>query len=271
MPFTELPLLWLALLADVAAGVIAIVAQVLGRRPQRTVLLLLTAGVMLLAAAIALRWVRIGYGPFATMFEILLSNIWSLSLAFTLAYWRLPPIRPSATVVVPILFTMMAWLLVTDPAGSRLPPTFDTIWLYIHIGFGKVFLGAVLIAVGLAGVILLRRFGGREKRFARMPNDASLDELAYRFMAIGLIFDTLMLVAGAIWAQDAWGRYWGWDPLETSAFLTWLFLALALHLRVTIRPNPVISAAMVLLVFGMGFLTFFGVPFMSAAPHKGTF
>ena len=101
---------------------------------------------------------------------------------------------------------------------------------------------------------------------ARLPRPEALEELAFRFMAIGFVFETLMLVSGAIWAQDAWGRYWAWDPLETWAFLTWLSLAAFLHARVAFRIGPRASALMILGVFALAFLTFFGVPFVSTAP-----
>jgi ABC-type transport system involved in cytochrome c biogenesis permease subunit len=78
-----------------------------------------------------------------------------------------------------------------------------------------------------------------------------------------------MLIVGAVWAQDAWGRYWAWDPLETWAFATWLALALVLHARATFRPAPRWHGAMLIAVFVLAFLTFFGVPFISTAPHKG--
>jgi len=79
----------------------------------------------------------------------------------------------------------------------------------------------------------------------------------------------LMLVAGAVWAQDAWGRYWAWDPLETWAFVTWLTLAGFLHARASLKLAPAAGAAMIMAVFVVAFLTFFGVPFVSMAPHKG--
>jgi ABC-type transport system involved in cytochrome c biogenesis permease subunit len=88
-------------------------------------------------------------------------------------------------------------------------------------------------------------------------------------MALALVFDSLMLITGAIWAQDAWGRYWAWDPLETSSFITWILLAFALHLRVTYRSSPRQGAWMAITVFLLAFITFFGVPFVSTAPHKG--
>ncbi|HGG59005.1 MAG TPA: hypothetical protein ENK26_03690 [Gammaproteobacteria bacterium] len=264
----ETLILWLALIAYVLAGTLAIVGAVMGRRPARAVLLFLVVGLMLHTLSLGMRWQRIGHGPYVTMFEILSSNIWSLTLIFTLAYWRIRAIRPAAAVVMPLIFMMMAWMLLMHPGEGHLPSTYDTIWLYIHILMGKVFFGSVLVALALALVILIRRVAG-SGRFARMPNDRSLDELAYRFMALGFIFDSLMLVAGAIWAQDAWGRYWSWDPLETWAFLTWLMLGFAIHFRLTMEPSPRVSAVLVAMVFTLGFLTFFGIPFISMAPHKG--
>ncbi len=265
----ELQILWAGIVAYVASGSLAIVALLMGKRPERSVLALMALGLALHTAAIALRWERLGHGPFITMFEILSSNVWSLMLAFALAYWRIPKIRPAAAVVMPILFIMMGWLMLSHPGEGHFPPTYRTVWLYIHIGFGKVFLGAVLVAVGLAGVILLRRAGIGVSRLTRLPDDRRLDELAFRFMAVGLVFETLMLVAGAIWAQDAWGRYWAWDPLETWAFLTWLTLVFTIHARLAFKIQPATHATMIMAVFGLAFLTFFGVPFISTSPHKG--
>ncbi len=177
--------------------------------------------------------------------------------------------RPAAAVVMPVLFLLMGWLLVTRPDAGHLPPTYHTAWLYVHVVLGKIFLGAVLVAVGISGIILLRGAGIALSRFAALPADARLEDLAFRFMIVGFVFQTLMLIAGAIWAQDAWGRYWAWDPLETWAFMTWLALAFFIHLRATTKIAPHVCATAVMTVFVLAFLTFFGVPFISTAPHKG--
>lgn len=265
----ELRILWAAVVTYVLGGSLAIFGVVLKKRPERAVLALVVLGLLLHTISLGVRWERLGHGPFITLFEILSSNLWSLTLAFVLAYWRIPQIRPAAAILMPILFVMMGWLMLSHPGEGHFPPTYRTPWLYIHIGFGKVFLGAVLVAVGISGVILLRSAGIGVEKFARLPDNARLDELAFRLMAVGLIFETLMLVAGAIWAQDAWGRYWAWDPLETWAFLTWLALAFALHARITFKTRPQTGAVMIIAVFVLAFLTFFGVPFISTSPHKG--
>lgn len=265
----ELQALWAALVLYVIAGSVAIFGVVLRRKPERAVLALLFLGLALQTASIAMRWERIGHGPYITMFEILSSNIWSLLLVYTLAYWRIPAIRPTAAAVMPIMFVMMGWMLMSNPYDGHAPSTYHTIWLFIHIGFAKVFMGTVLVAVGISAIILLRQSRYHGGRFTRLPDDKRLDELSFRFMAIGLIFESLMLIAGAIWAQDAWGRYWNWDPLETWSFLTWLFLIFSLHLRVAYKTTPRTSALLVMAVFILAFLTFFGVPFISTSPHKG--
>jgi cytochrome c-type biogenesis protein CcsB len=265
----ELQWLWGAVLAYIGAGTLAIVAVVMNRRPERAILALIAAGLAMHTVSIVLRWVRLDHGPFVTLFEILSSNVWSLTLVFAIAYWRVRAVRPAAAVVMPVLFVLMGWLLVASPDEGRLPPTYHTLWLYVHVAFGKIFLGSVLVAVGVSGLVLLRSAGLASARLAALPDDARLDELAFRFMVLGFVFETLMLIAGAIWAQDAWGRYWAWDPLETWSFLTWLALAFFLHLRVTFRLAPRFGAGAIIVVFMLAFLTFFGVPFVSTAPHKG--
>jgi ABC-type transport system involved in cytochrome c biogenesis permease subunit len=265
----ELRLLWAALIGYVLAGSLSIIAVVFRKKPERAILGLLTAALALHALSLGLRWDRLGHGPFVSMFEILSSNVFSLLTVFAIAYWRVRPIRPVAAVVMPVMFIMMGWMLMQPPEQQPLPSTYHTIWLYIHIGFGKVFLGAVLIAVGISAVILGRRTARGSSWFANLPGDEPLSELSFRFMALGLVFDSLMLIAGAIWAQDAWGRYWAWDPLETWAFITWLIMVLSIHARLAYRIAPRAGAVLIITAFVVAFLTLFGVPFVSAVPHKG--
>lgn len=252
-----------------AGGAAATLALASGRAAGLQVPGLLGVAVLLHAAALGMRWERLGQGPFITMHEILSSNIWSLTLVYTLAAWRYAVLRPMAAVAMPIVFLMMAWMLAVDPSGGHQPATYRTAWLYVHVGFGKLFLGCVLVAVAISGIVLLRRAGLALAATGSLPDDARLERLAFRFMVAGFLFESMMLVAGAIWAQDAWGRYWAWDPLETWAFVTWLALAAFLHARASFTMSPALGAGIVMGVFVVAFLTFFGVPFVSVAPHKG--
>lgn len=275
----ELPWLWAGLacyaLATFAAFRSVRVAHVSPagatavRGQENTVLTLLIVGVALLTISLAERWVRIGHGPFVNLFELLVSQLFSLGLVFLVAYWRFPVLRPTAVIVLPILWVLGLWVLILEPAAVPNPPTYFNNWKWAHVGFGKFFLAFSLIGTGFAGVILLRRFE-RCRRFLRvLPDDDVLDNHAWRFMLLALVFDSLMLIAGAVWAQDAWGRYWAWDPLETSAFINWLALGLALHVRLTYRVPTRWSAAVIVGLFVFAFFTYFGAPFYSEAAHKG--
>ena len=147
-----------------------------------------------------------------------------------------------------------------------LPPTFDNGWLWLHVGSGKVFLGLCMIAT--AGSILLlagsRLPAGLQGRL--QPLEAGI----WPVFALAFLAHSFMLIAGAVWAHSAWGRYWAWDPLETWSLITWLAMALLLHLRVTYRRMPEFASWLgVISIYALAFLTFFGVPFVSEAPHKG--
>jgi len=233
---------------------------------HRVVLAPLAIGAALLCMAVLERWLRLGHGPFLSLYELLLSNLLTLGLLYALAYWRVPQVRPGAVVVLPILLLLAVWTLSLSPDATRLPPTYDNPWLWIHVSMGKIFLAACLIATGNAGILLGRAWRRRSQADAQLP---ALDAVAWRFMALAFVFDSLMLLAGAAWARDAWGRFWDWDPLETWAFVTWLILGTVLHLRITWDLRPWIGWLLIVAVFVLAVLTFFGVPFVSVAAHKG--
>lgn len=265
--------LWAALIAYVISGIIAIVILVLSKqstdKQENIILALMFFGVLLHTASIGLRWERLGHLPVNNAFEAISANVWGMMLALALAYWRIKLVRPAAAVALPVVFLLMGWMMLIPNHDSMYPPSYDTIWLIIHIVFYKFFLGFALVALGVSSVILMRHFDIWADRFNRMPGNDSLDNLSYRFMALCLIFNTLGIIAGAIWAQDAWGRYWAWDPLETWSFLTWLFIVFSLHLRVTWKISVVVNALMTIAVFVIAFLTFFGIPFISKVVHQG--
>jgi len=275
---TELPWLWAGLGAYALATFIVMrgvrmrggtAGAAINHAYENQVLLLLAAGVLLLAAAITVRWARIGHGPFVNLFELLISQLFSLGLIFGFTYWRFPMIRPAAVVALPLMWILGLWVLLLEPTATPLPPTYSNNWLWAHVGFGKIFLGFCMVGTALAGTILLRGFPRMATWFRNLPSDAVLDHFAWRFMLLAFIFHTLMLVAGAVWAQDAWGRYWSWDALETSAFLTWLALGGAIHARLAYRIPIRGAAVFICIVFVLAFLTYFGAPFYSEAAHKG--
>jgi ABC-type transport system involved in cytochrome c biogenesis permease subunit len=233
---------------------------------------LLVLAVVTSGAAIALRWYSLGQGPFFTLYEILLSNLFSLALVYVALFIRVPAVSQGALPVMVLLLLIGAWCLTEPAVHAPLPESYDNPWLWVHVGLGKLFLGLCLAATGVAvtrlGCWLLQRAAGPGGGGRRHPEDS----IVWRLLSIAFVFESLMLVAGAVWAHDAWGRYWSWDSLETWALVTWLSLGALLHARLAYRSLPPVAGYLgTIIVFTLAFLTFFGVPFLSDAPHKGAF
>lgn len=255
--------IWLYL----GAGVIAVVLSDARALRDRAVMTLLALGLILHTASIALRWQWHGHGPYVDLFEILSSNVWSLHLILLLVCLAYRPARSALPTALPVLSILTLWLMVTPAKDTVVPVTYNTVWLPVHLVLGKIFLGLVVVAVGLSLVVILRRFAGR--MFAAQPASPVIEQTAHRIMLLAVVFQTLMLIAGAAWARDAWGRYWAWDPLESWAFLTWVAMLAYLHWRPRNQGLVTANSLLVVGVYVIAFFTFFGVPFISTAPHKG--
>jgi ABC-type transport system involved in cytochrome c biogenesis permease subunit len=252
-------------LAAFAAATVRAWSRTPGGAPPRDLPWWWLLGAGLIALVIAERWMRLGYGPFSTLYEVLLSNLFSLGLLYAIAYLLVPRIREGAPVAAAVFAVMAVWAAWVPREATFLPVTYENPWLWVHVTVGKFFLAASLIAASLALAVNVGLAPGPGQR---APDAAAAEQTAWRFLALAFVFHSLMLIAGAAWAQDAWGRFWAWDPLETWSFLTWLTMALALHWRVT-RPGHPLQRWLPVLVFVIAFITFFGVPFVSEAPHKG--
>ena len=213
-----------------------------------------------LGVAIGGRWVRESQGPFLTMYDVLLSNIFSLALVFLIATRMSEVAAAVSRLVIPLLLIMSIWMSMVSPDAVPLPATFDNYWLWVHVLSGKVFLGLCMVCAAAA-----------MQRLALSGRGLSEDDSpiwSMYFMAF--IFHTVMLVAGSAWAHSAWGRYWSWDTLETSTLATWLLIGGTLHARVTFKSIPArVALTLVVVSFVLAFLTFFGLPFLSIGPHKG--
>lgn len=215
--------------------------------------------VVCLAAAIGLRWAASGQGPFLTLYEILLSSAFSLGLVLAVARVLSPRADFTTVPVLSILAGLGVWALTASRDVVPLPPTFENPWLWVHVTAGKLFLGACLLAA--AGSLTLAIEGAAA--------DDARDGFVWRAARVAFLFEGVMLWSGAVWADDAWGRYWGWDPLETSALFTWLALGALLHARLAFALPSWAARVWMCSVFAAAVLTFFGVPFLSLAPHKG--
>jgi len=241
-----------------------------GRRSFALPVGLLAAVVLALATAIAIRWVRESQGPFLTLYDILLSNIFSLGAVSLYMIWRHRHLQMTLLLSGPLLMLMGIWLVRVPSQAVPLPATFENYWLWLHVLSGKVFLGVCLVSASSAGLLLLARFAPRSRLAIYLAARPEIRTAVWSSLFLAFVFHSLMLLAGSVWAHSAWGRYWSWDPLETWTLATWIVLGGILHARATFKNMPdTLGYGLVVGVFALAFLTFLGVPFLSIAPHKG--
>lgn len=195
-------------------------------------------GFVLLFAGVITRGVSAGRVPWGNMYEFSITG----ALAFTAAY--LAALRKydlrwlGLLVSISVLLTLGTAVTVLYVPSSPLVPALKSPWLVIHVSTaiisGGVFLLANVIAAAYLYLDNMESKGERNVWAKRLPSLEVLDQLSYRLVAFVFPLWTFSVIAGAIWAEAAWGRYWGWDPKETWAFITWVAYAAYLHARVTV-------------------------------------
>ena len=223
-------------------------------------------------AAIIIRWLAAGHGPYMAKHEVLLSMSWIAVAIFYL--WQRREERAGqalAVVVLPLAFLMLAVGLFADPAIRRQPPSLRSIWLVIHVLFNKIAASSLLIAVGAAALYLIKDKKPQWRIAHRLPALPDLDRITRQWVGFGFLFWTITIAAGAIWANEAWGRYWDWDPIETWSLITWLCFGLYLHGRRFFAWRGQKAAWLVIVCFTVSILTLFLVPFLPGSLHSEYF
>lgn len=213
------------------------------RRAGGIALSTFTAGTLLLLAGIVTRGLAAGRAPWANMYEFTLVSVFIAAAVF-LGIQRKHDVRYLGTFLagLSVLFLFLALtVLYLEPASVQ--PALQNYWLVIHVSIatsavGLSTVGAVVSAVQLVKDRYVSR--GTEPRAAwarrevgSLPAPALLERLAYRVNAVAFVMWTFTLVSGAIWAEHAWGRFWGWDAKEVWTFVTWVIYAAYLHARAT--------------------------------------
>ena len=184
---------------------------------------------VLLTAYLIIRSIETGYGPFTNQHEFAVSFVWGILAAY-LVFEKLYNVRPLSLIVLPVAAAMTLYAMSLE-TGVRplLPALQNNLLLTLHVGAAMLAYGAACVSFG-AAVLYLTHPRIPFKKL--LPRREMLDEIGYRAAVVTFPLLTLMLVLGAIWADTAWGRYWGWDPKETAALVTWLIYAGYLHARV---------------------------------------
>ncbi|RIJ69900.1 c-type cytochrome biogenesis protein CcsB [Nakamurella silvestris] len=178
-------------------------------------------------------------------------------------------------VMLPIaLLAILSGTVLYVPAGE-LMASLNNYWLVIHVTAISISSGVLLFS-GIASVLyLIRERGDRQGKvfqetsvWAKLPTTDALDRIAYRTAIIAFPVYTFAVVAGALWAEVAWGRYWGWDPKEIGAFMTWVVYACYLHARATAGWRGRRAAWISMLGFATVIFNLFFVNFVTTGLHS---
>jgi cytochrome c-type biogenesis protein CcsB len=179
-----------------------------------------------------LRGLSAGRVPWANMYEFALTGIAVIVGVFVLSrVWR---DLNFLGVFISGLATVFLGVATVNfyVAPTPLPPALQSYWLVIHVFVATLATGLFALGSGLSILQLIKE--RRDNGFLRsLPSTVALEDLAYRVGVIGFIFWTFTLIAGAIWAEHAWGRYWGWDTKEVWTFVIWVIYAGYIHARAT--------------------------------------
>ena len=226
-------------------------------------------------AGVLFRGLSVHRVPWANMYEFSCAA----SLAMSLAYLVLLVLRKKVrwiglpvTVIVLLTLGIAYTLLYTD--AEELVPALNSYWLYIHVTSAVISTGAFGVAT-VATILYLVKSANEQgsiprwsNTLSRLPSSVALDRTAYRVIAFIFPLWTFAIMAGAIWAEKAWGRYWGWDPKETWSFIVWVVYAAYLHARATHGWKGKAAAYVALAAFACVLFNYFGVNTLLTGKHS---
>ena len=213
--------------------------------------------------------------PWGNMYEFAVAGAFGVS-AIYLVLLRKYSLRWLGVFVTgfEVVVLMLAVLLLYVPAGP-LVPALHSYWLVIHVVAAVIATGAFTVGAMASALYLVKARAERRTDasstgyVARLPKAAVLDRVAYRVHAFGFpVWTFAALVAGPIWAEYAWGRYWGWDPKEVWAFITWVVYAAYLHARATAGWRGKGAAVIALIGFATLMFNFVGINLFGSGLHS---
>lgn len=243
--------------------------------------LILLMGLATLTVSITLRWIAVGHGPYLGRYEALGSYAWVLLAVFILLQLQFKGIWRVGAIVAGGTFLFLGAGVLSTSAPQFESPALRSAWLWIHVGMAKLAVAAFVssAAVSLAHIRISRRV-----RLATDTNieaagdytyddngedvsDHRLERLAVRLVSLGFLVLAVVIGAGALWANTAWGAYWSWDPIETWALSTWLMYGLLLHAHRMWRLSGARWAVLNATALGSSTALFLIMRYITLSPH----
>ena len=224
---------------------------------------------ILMTVGLIFRWYISGHAPWSDAYESIIYVAWA-TVFFGLAFGRKSNLTVASTAFVAAIILWVAnqnWL---DPSIANLQPVLDSYWLMIHVAvivasYGPFTLGMILGATSLL-LMLLTTKGNFKKMDLNIKELTTITEMA---LTVGLVMLTIGNFLGGQWANESWGRYWGWDPKETWALISIMVYAFVIHMRLVpgLRGRWFFNV-MAIFAFASIMMTYFGVNFYLTGLHS---
>lgn len=199
---------------------------------------LLILGALLHLSALVLRGLATSRVPWGNMYEYIMAVCFVAVVAWLVVIRKSPVRHLTSFVLLPVVILMFVGGTMLYAVAAPVQPALQSYWLVIHVSAAIIASGVFLVP-GVASIMYLIRTAheANPAKFAKfapkLPESDALDRIAYRTTVFAFPVFTFGVLCGAVWAEAAWGRFWGWDPKETVAFIAWVIYAAYLHSRAT--------------------------------------
>ncbi len=247
-----------------------------------------------IALQLIFRWSISGHFPISNLYESLYFLVWGISLGQLLIEREYQsPIIPSISIPIQLLTIAFACFVLPEDLklSSNLVPALRSSWLIMHVSvvmlsYAALIIGSLLSASvlfinknqplqirssssGIGGFKITNSYSLKNiMQPIEFSHSEELDTLSYRSILVGFVLLTLGLISGAVWANEAWGSWWSWDPKETWAFISWLFYAAYLHMRISKGWQGRRPALLATTGFFVVLICYIGVNFLGIGLHS---
>nr|UAD84126.1 heme attachment to plastid cytochrome c [Gracilaria changii] len=237
-----------------------------------------------LSISLTLRWIYNGYFPLSNLYESLIFLAWGLSfLQLVLERKNKSPFIGAITTPIGLFTIGFASISLPDTMKQAAPlvPALRSNWLMMHVSIMMISYAALILG-SLLSILFLVLYTIRNTRINQINSNSnysiqqlsrinllqSIDNLSYRIIGLGFPLLTVGIIAGAVWANEAWGSYWSWDPKETWALITWLVFAAYLHSRLNKAWQGKKPAILASVGFVVVWICYLGVNFLGQGLHS---
>jgi cytochrome c-type biogenesis protein CcsB len=229
---------------------------------------------------IVMRWVEsyqmgFGHAPLSNLYESLVFFAATIVLIY-LFVERKYGNRIIGAFTAPLAFLAMAYASLSPNISDRIQPLIPALksnWLIAHVIACFIGYGAFAVAFGVSIMYLMKQISADNPSsvLGHLPDVNVLDELTHQLIMFGFLFLSVGIITGAVWANSAWGRYWGWDPKETWSLITWFVYAVLLHARLLRGWRGKRIAVLSIVGFAAVIFTYFGVNLLPGLHSYGSF